>query len=147
MADISDIVSELNTIATAQVGINSFEYENIFDLNTLRTNLKPMMIMQKQVGVTFPDFEKKFKDYKMIIGIYDTYKEAQQVSTSYEDKQKALEDLMEQFIREFRSRYLGETTQSPSPKEWYMQSGSSDIVTSELIEVIGNDKLVGIFNY
>jgi len=144
MADISNIITELETIATAQVGIESFEYSNIFDLNTFRTTTKPMMIVQRQTELSFPDFQKKFKDYQLKIGIYDDYNLAEQQTTAYASKQKELEDLMEQFLREFRSRSLGETTQVTTPQDWFMQSGTSDLVRMELIEIIGNDKLIAI---
>ena len=140
MADFTDIVTEVNTIATAQSGINSFKYGNVFELNESRTLSKPLLLLQKQRAVNFPAFENKVKTYEVTFGIYDTYKEAQKSSKDYADKQKDMENLMEQFLREFRKRSLGNTTQVTSVQEWHM----TEAVRVELIEVVGTDKLIGI---
>ena len=144
MADIKNLVSEFEIIANAQVGINSFKYANSYEVNEFRTDTKPLLMLHKQRSVTFTDFEKKFKDYTLVVGIYDTYLESQKLTIDYQTKQSNLEDLMEQFLREVRSRYLGETVQSLIPKDWFMLSGDQDIVRFELIEVMGSDKLIGI---
>lgn len=140
MADFTDIVTEFNTIATAQSGISSFKYGNVFELNESRTLSKPLLLLQKQRTLQYAAFEKKLKTYEVVVGIYDTYKEAQKSSKTYADKQKDLENLMEQFLREFRKRSLGSTTQVTSVQSWIMD----EPVRMELIEVVGADKLSGI---
>jgi len=145
MADFKDIVTEIETIATAQSGISSFKYGNPFEINESRANTKPMLMLHKQRSITFNNFEKKFKDYEIIIGIYDTYKQSEQSTKSYQEKQEDLENLTEQFLREFRKRSLGSTSQITSTQDWFMLSGDgSDIVRIELIENVGADKYVGI---
>ena len=140
MADFTDIVSEFNTIATAQSGINGFKYANAFEVNESRTEAKPMMILQKQRKVNIPDFSKNYKEFQVTFGIYDNYKAAEKSTKTYANKQKDLELLMEQFIRELRSRSIGSTTQATTSKEWFVNNS----MAMELIEVIGADKLVGI---
>ena len=88
--------------------------------------------------------EKKFDDYTITLSIFDTYKQAQQTTKDYKTKQSELEELIIQFIREFRSRYLWETSQSTANKEWFMLSTAAEIVNLTLEEKIGNDLYVGI---
>mgnify|MGYP003148446222 FL=1 len=140
MADFTDIVSEFNTIATAQSGINSFKYANAFEINESRTEAKPMMMLQKQRRINIPDFSKNYKEFQVTFGIYDNYKTAEKSTKTYANKQKDLELLMEQFIRELRSRSIGSTTEATTSKDWFINNSMS----MELIEVIGADKLVGI---
>ena len=140
MADFTDIVTEFQTIATAQSGINSFKYGNAFELNESRQKAKPLLMLQKQRRVSFQDFTKNYKDYALTFGIYDNYYESEKATKTYAEKQKDLELLIEQFIREFRSRSTGDTAQSTSSKNWFMLNA----VNMELIEVLGADKLVGI---
>ena len=59
MADFTDIVTEFNTIATAQSGISSFKYGNVFELNESRTLSKPLLLLQKQRTLQYAAFEKK----------------------------------------------------------------------------------------
>ena len=144
MANIVDLVTEFETVANAMVGIGSFAYANNFEMNVYRTQARPLMLLHKQRTVSYPDFQKKMRDYKFTVGIYADYHEADKLVTSYAQKQSELTNLMEQYIRELRSRSLGETTQVTSNKDWFMQSGTQDIISYELIEVIGNDKFVAI---
>ena len=140
MADFTDIVTEFNTIATAQSGINSFKYGNVLELNESRTLTKALLLLQKQRAIQYPEFEKKFKVYELTLGIYDTYKESQKSTKAYADKQKDLENLLEHFLRELRKRSLGNTTEVTSNKAWFML----EAVVVEVVEVIGADKLAGI---
>ena len=144
MADFTDIVAEFSTIATAQSGISSFKYGNPFEINESRTLAKPMFMLHKQRAVTYPNFDRKIKTFTLIFGIYDTYKESQKNTKEYADKQKDIENLMEHFLREFRKRSLGLTTEVTSPQSWFMPSGDLDTVTVEMIEVVGTDKLIGV---
>ena len=143
MADFTDIVTEFSTIATAQSGINSFKYGNPDEINTSRQNTKPLLILNKQRSASFPDFQKKVKRFEVTFGVYDTFHESQKASKTYANKQQDLMNLLEQFLREFRSRSLGDTTQVTSTQAWHMPSGAADSVTIRFIEVIGADKLVG----
>ena len=143
MADFTDIVTEFSTIATAQSGINSFKYGNPDEINTSRQNTKPLLILHKQRAVSFPDFEKKVKTFEVSFGIYDTFHESQKATKTYANKQQDLMNLVEQFLREFRSRSLGDTTEVTSVQSWHMPSNDQDTVNIELVEIVGVDKLVG----
>jgi|15BtaG_2_1085339.scaffolds.fasta_scaffold00502_14 hypothetical protein len=144
MADFTDIVTEFSTIATAQTGINSFKYGNPDEINTSRQNTKPLLILHKQRAVTYPDFQKNLKTFEVSFGIYDTYFEEQKASKVYADKQQDLLNLMEHFLREFRSRSLGNTTEVTSVQEWHMPSNDEDKITINFVEVVGVDKLAGV---
>lgn len=140
MADFKDIVNEFQTIANAQSGINSFKYGNAFEINESRQNTKPMLMLHKQRRAIYSAFEKPLKQYNCTIGIYDTYKQEQKSAKAYSEKQQDLENAMEHFLREFRKRSHGLTTQVTSAQKWFML----ERVETELIEVIGVDNLVGI---
>mgnify|MGYP004447657257 CR=1 FL=1 len=144
MADFTDIVTEFSTIAAAQSGISSFKYGNPDEINTSRQNTKPLLILHKQRGVSFPDFQKKLKTFEISFGIYDTYVESQKATKTYANKQQDLMNLMEQFLREFRSRSLGDTTEVTSVQSWNMPSNDQDVVNIEFVEVVGVDKLAGV---
>ena len=144
MANIIDLVNEFETVANAMVGIGSFAYGNTFELNEYRTQPRPLMVLHKQRALNYPDFQKKMRNYRLTIGIYSDYHEAEKLTTSYAQKQSDLTDLMEQYIRELRKRSLGNTAQVTSNQPWFMKSGNEDTVTVDLIEVIGNDKFIGI---
>jgi len=140
MADFKDIVTEMETIVNAQSGINSFKYGNPFEINESRQNTKPMFMLHKQRRAIYNAFEKPLKQYNCTIGIYDTYMQSQKAAKAYSVKQQDLENLMEHFLREFRKRSHGLTTQVTSVQNWFML----ERVETELIEIIGVDNLVGI---
>jgi|TARA_Y100001937_G_scaffold15886_1_gene21831 hypothetical protein len=140
MADFKDIVTEIETIANAQNGINSFKYGNPIEINESRQKTKPMLMLHKQRRATYNEFEKPIKTYECTIGIYDTYLQSQRATKDYSVKQQDLENLMEHFLREFRKRSHGLTAQVTSVQDWFML----ERVTTELIEVLGSDSLVGI---
>lgn len=140
MADISDIKTEMQTIAEAQTGISTFVLGKQSDINVNRSSAKPIFILTKQPSVTYPAHEKKFKTYPVTFGIYDTYDITEQGSKSYDEKQKDLENLVDQFIKEFKKRSHGQTTEITTPQEWWIQ----EEIVANFIEVIGNDGLIGI---
>lgn len=144
MADFTDIVTEFSTIATAQTGINSFKYGNPDEINTSRQSTKPLLILHKQRAVTYPDFQKNVKTFEVSFGVYDTYHEDQKATKTYANKQQDLLNLMEHFLREFRSRSIGSTTEVTSVQNWHMPSGALDIINFKFVEAIGADKLVGV---
>ena len=140
MADISDIKTEMETIANAMSGINSFKYGNPMELNESRQKTKPMLMLHKQRQSRYPEFFRGHKTYEIKVGIYDTYFESQKSTKAYDLKQKDMENLMEHFLREFRLRSLGKTTEVTTPHDWQLENN----VTVEIIEILGVDKLVGI---
>lgn len=140
MADFTDIVTEFKTIATAQSGINSFKYAHAFELNESRSSSKPMLLLHKQTAYAFPTFDRKIKQFNVTVGIYDNYFQSEKATKTYANKQKDLENLIEQFIREFRKRTTGQTAQITSAQNWFM----SQQVNLELIEAVGTDKLIGV---
>tara|TARA_R100000808_G_C2040885_1_gene80557 strand:- start:95 stop:562 length:468 start_codon:yes stop_codon:yes gene_type:complete len=141
MADLKDVVTEMETIAGLGTNnIQSFKYGNEFEINEFRQSTKPLLLFHKQRAYSYATFERKHRDYTITIGIYDQYNQTERGTTDYITKQLSLEDEMEKFIRSFRTRYIADA----STKTWYMLSGAEDRITGELIEVIGADKLIGI---
>ena len=140
MADISNIRTEIETIVNAQTGISTFVLGRRTDINAKRSSAKPIFILDKQTSVTYPAHEKKFKNYPITIGIYDTYDITEQGSKTYDEKQRDLENLADQFIKEFKKRSHGQTTEVTTTQDWWIQ----EEVVINYIEQIGSDGLVGV---
>lgn len=141
MADFREIKDEFKLIAEAQNGIGSFKYDRRTNLSAYRTSAVPLFLLFKQPSVSFPVRSRKYKNYVIQFGIYDTFTEAEKkAGTEYEDKQATLENLSEQFIRELNKRSLGLTSESASTKDWTVE----EAVTANFQESIGVDGLVGL---
>jgi hypothetical protein len=140
MADFNNIKDEFKLIAEAQNGIGAFHYDRRQMLNTYRNSVAPIFLLFKQQTTSFPNFERKYKDYQVTFGIYETFPESERIAgTTYDDKQAELENLAEQFLRELRKRSLGLTAESTNTKDWQLEEG----VTGTFFEQVGVDGMVG----
>jgi len=151
MADIKDIVDEFKIIATGDdavpastgmVGIESFAYDFPISIVNAQHNRKyPLVLLSKQHPFTYPEFQRKYRLYTIRYMVLDLYKQAEQKTTNRQTKTTSLENLAEQFLREFRKRSLGKTVKITTKQDWEILE---ETVTGESIERIGNDALTGI---
>lgn len=131
MSQVDDIKTEFETIATAQVGINSFVYAYPWDKNVFATNVYPVLMLHTITTGTVTPQKGGFKAYNITFGVYDDYLEAEKATTDRPNKQDELENLGIQFLKEFDSR----STDTTNNREWFRLP---DLPTTEWIENMGD---------
>jgi len=137
MATPNDIRTEFETIANAQVGITTFKYGYPADKNTFLSAQYPILMLHKirdGVPVTRPGGKKT---YNIVFGVYDSYLQAEKSTTDYDNKQGEVEELATHFLFKFDER----STDTDNSREWYRQTGDSEVITNEWIENMGDAKL------
>lgn len=141
MADINAIVSEFRTIqglAKFSSLISSFEYIYESEVNKQHgaTNRSyPLMALLKNTDPAQPQFNRRWVVYPVTLQLYDTYKIAEKGTTSIEDKRAELQDVMQKYIEEFRTR-------NQTVSDFFMVEETA--VTYSFVDNSKNDKLIGI---
>ena len=137
MSNPTDIKTEFETIATAQVGVNTFVYGYPWDLNRQFDITYPLCMLQTIREATYPSRKNKYKVYTIVVGFYDDYLEAEKVGTDWAAKQTELETLGIQFLQEFDSR-------SKDSGNWYRLTGDSEeLPNAEFMEMKADQNLAG----
>lgn len=134
MSQIDDIKTEFETIANAQVGINTFKYNYPFEKNVLATETYPVLMLHVITAGTLTPQKRGFKTYNIVFGVYDDYLETEKATTDRDVKQAELETLGDQFLKEFDKRSKNQTA-----GEWYKLTGAAEVIpTIEWIERMGD---------
>ncbi len=102
---IPQLITELQTIAQAQLGLNSFIYGDPFDVNNYRDKQYPLLLIDRNVNIEGLHLHTKQRIYTFKIFFYDRHDRHSQTLVPSEEKQHQLEHLAEQFLAEFRRRY------------------------------------------
>lgn len=105
MANLAAIITELETIATAQTGLNSFMYTDLADVNTFRNKTYPLLLVERQVGIAHHNLKNRQRVYSLQLHFLEPYKRLEETQTTSQEKQEDIEVLAEQFLQEFRHRY------------------------------------------
>ena len=103
--NIETLIQEYRTIATAQQGLESFEYGPLQSANANRARTYPMLLVDEQVQLESMDLNNRQRVYVFRLHFMDTYHRLEERSTAKELKQQSLEDIAEGFLQEFRARY------------------------------------------
>lgn len=103
--NIETLIQEYRTIATAQQGLDSFEYGPMQSVNANRSRTYPMLLVDEQVQLESMDLNNRQRVYLFRLHFMDSYHRVEEQSTATEDKQQSLEDIAEGFLQEFRARY------------------------------------------
>lgn len=103
--NIETLIQEYRTIATAQQGLESFEYGPLQSANTNRSRTYPMLLVDEQVQLESMDLNNRQRVYVFRLHFMDTYHRVAAQNTAKEAKQQSLEDMAEGFLQEFRVRY------------------------------------------
>ena len=140
MAQINDIVSELNTIATAFTSINTFEFEEIDYINDNRSKTYPVLLVDsRNIDINPQTFNRSNLPNKVIYGFklffLDDYHVSEQKTTTRQDKYSELETIAHQFLAEVKKRGLDN-----SALGFHIQD--SQVNNGFVVDDVHNDKLV-----
>ncbi len=151
MADIKEIVDEFQLIAigdttddnsTGQVGINDFEYTFIANTNEKRDRQYPLLLLDRTHPFAYPEgFNNKKRLYSLSFYVLDLYSKSSQKDIDRQTKKSSLEDLAEQFLRQFFDRSIGQTADSATTQDWFLVQ---DSILVEHTDRLLNDTLIGV---
>lgn len=142
MADIKEVIEELETIANAFTSVKSFNYGYESEININRVKAFPHIHISNVHPYDQPKgFFEARRNYLMTIWLYDLYPIEEQKTVTEETKRGTMENILEQYVREFISRSQGETAQVTTIQDWTFIHIS---FRADSFKDAHNDKLVGI---
>lgn len=103
--NITQLITELETIAQAQQGLNGLIYGEPFEINNQRNKDYPLLFIDRNVRIEGMNLKSRQRVYQLKLTFFDRYTRPEEASTASEHKQRDLEVLAEQFLHEFKSRY------------------------------------------
>ena len=139
MAQINDIIDELNTIATAFTSVNSFIFDEIGAINEDRSKTYPAILVDSRnidinpITLNRSNLPQRV-DYTLRLFFLDTYQVSEQKTTTKQTKYAALETIANQYLAEVKRR-----TESLS-KGFFLKSRS--INNGFIVDKVHNDDLV-----
>ena len=140
MAQINDIINELETIATAFDAVNTFEFNEIEYINDNRKKSYPVILADsRNIDINPVSFNRSNLPHKttytLKLFFLDTYLTSEQKTTTKQDKYSELETIANQFLAEIKRR-----TEEDSSKGFHLQS--SNVNNGFVVDEVHNDKLV-----
>ena len=102
---ITQLISEIETIAQAQVGLNGLMYGEPFEINNQRNKDYPLLFIDRNVRIEGMNMKTRQRVYQLKLSFFDRYPRPEEIATASETKQRDLEVLAEQFLFEFKARY------------------------------------------
>ena len=140
MAQINDIISELNTIATAFTSINTFEFEEIGYINDNRNKTYPVLLVDsRNIDINPLTFNRSDLPNKVVYGFklffLDDYHVSEQKTTSRADKYSEVETIAHQFLAEVKRRGVADSSLG-----FHLQT--SQVNNGFVVDEVHNDKLV-----
>lgn len=140
MAQISDIVNELNTIATAFTSVNSFYFDEIGYINDDRKKTYPAILVDsRNVDINPVNFTRNNLPNKINYGFklffFDDYLTSEQKTTTRQAKYSELETIANQYLAEIKNRTLADST-----KGFHLQS--AQVNNGFVVDKVHNDDLV-----
>ena len=142
-ASIKQIIDQLETIADAFTGVNTFQFDSVSSINTDPAKTYPVIAVNSVFTSTNVDtFGKNFlpkdKTYPLEIVIWDTYLISEKAGTDLQTKYSKLEILMDQYIAEILRRTLDD----PANLSFYLQNSENLVYT--YVQNTHTDKLAGV---
>lgn len=139
MAQINDIVNELNTIATAFTSVETFIFDEIGAINEDRLKSYPAILVDsRNIDINVVSFGRSNLphkvDYTFRIFFLDTYQVSQQKTTTRQTKYAAMETIANQYLAEVKRR-----TES---LDKYFFLKSSSVSNGFVVDKVHNDDLV-----
>jgi len=137
MSQVDDIKAEFETIANAQVGIETFKYDYPSAKNVFADVPYPVLMLHTITEAAFTPQKKGYKNYNIVFGVYSEYLEAEKDSTERSVKQAKLETLGDHFLIEFDAR-----AQDQTAGNWFRLVGAAEVLpTTEWIENMGDARV------
>lgn len=137
MAEINTLIAELRTIAGAHPTIETFRFDSVFSTNAFHDTTYPLMLVDENPEMPL-NMSEQIAERTWAINMkwffYDTYKQAEQDSTAYEEKVAELMNIAEQYTKEFIDRYI------ENGSDWEILN--EDSISGFPARDVNNDKLV-----
>ena len=105
MPNISQLITELKTIATAQQDVGSFLYADPMDVNSYRDRQYPLLLADRNITIEALGLKNRQRVYTVRLYFCDVYNRADNATVPSQSKQHDLELVAEEFLQEFRARY------------------------------------------
>jgi len=102
---ITQLITELETIAQAQTSLNGLVYGEPFEINNQRNKDYPLLFIDRNVRIEGMNLKTRQRVYTLKLSFFDRYPRPEELTTDSETKQRDLEVLAEQFLHEFKERY------------------------------------------
>ena len=140
MAQINDIVNELNTIATAFSSVNSFYFEEIGYINDDRKKVYPAILVDsRNIDVNPQAFNRSNLPNKVIYGFklffFDDYLTSEQKTVTRQQKYSELETIANQYLAEVKKRGLDNSNLGFHLQDAQVNNGF-------VVDEVHNDRLV-----
>lgn len=140
MAQLNDIVNELNTIATAFTSIATFKFEEVDYINDDRKKSYPVLLVDsRNIDINPLSLNRSNLPNKLVYGLklffLDTYMTSEQKTTVRQDKYSEMETIANQFLAEVQRITLAD-----SSKGFHLQD--KNINNGFVVDEVHNDKLV-----
>ncbi len=102
---ITQLITELGTIAQAQTGLNGLVYGEPVEINSQRNRDYPLLFVDRNIRIEGMNLKTRQRVYNLKLSFFDRYPRPEEITTASETKQRDLEILAEQFLQEFKERY------------------------------------------
>nr|MBI1231420.1 hypothetical protein [Cytophagales bacterium] len=103
--NITQLITELETIAQAQQGLSGLMYGEPYEINSQRNKEYPLLFVDRNVRIEGMNLKTRQRVYQLKLTFFDRYTRPDEAAIVSEQKQRDLEVLAEQFLHEFKSRY------------------------------------------
>ena len=140
MAQINDIVAELNSIADAFTSVNSFYFDEVSYINDDRKKVYPAILVDsRNIDINPVNFTRSNLPSRVVYGFklffFDDYHTSEQKTVTRRDKYSELETIANQFLAEVKSR-----TEAYSNLEFSLKT--RQVNNGFVVDDVHNDKLV-----
>ena len=140
MAQINDIINELNTLATAFSSVNSFYFDEIGHINDDRSKAYPCILVDsRNIDIKPTTFNRSNMPNKVVYGFklffLDDYPVSEQKTTTRQDKYSEIETIANQFLAEIKKRGDEYSTLNFTLK-------SREVNNGFIVDKVHNDSLV-----
>jgi hypothetical protein len=134
MPNITQLITELNTIATAQQGLPAFLYADPMDVNAFRDKEYPLLLADRNITIENMGLKTRQRVYVLKLHFFDLYSRTDAATIDAQEKQRDIELVAEEFLQEFRSRYREQN------KPWKLEN--EDAFTGQWGFNKHNDRLI-----
>ena len=116
MAGFADLITELETLANAQTGVNTFKYADVWDINGFKNTTKVLMLVDRDHPIQYTHFNsdkgQRIYRYAMKWFWYNDFKQSD--TQNLQQAIEELQDIADQYLAKFFDRYLDE----PDTRSW-----------------------------
>jgi hypothetical protein len=104
MATIKQFIDECETVANAQVGLQSFIFEDAFSVDAHRGKDYPLLLIERSIQVNNLNIQTGLRIYTIKFTFYQIYTREQEKNTPDQDKLTEVENIAVAFFKKVRER-------------------------------------------